>query len=154
MIKIRELYMLFLKTGNVKIFQYKKETIILFEKAETKDRLIPIAQDIGLGYVNSGVGSTFKNFPTRNSNFTLATFELFEITIGTFKQNIKNTFNPIYWIDFIIFFPKILMKYFGVVPEVLATKIVQVFYWFFLIALGIFRNKIEVIITNYLDKFF
>ena len=152
--EIQNIYLDFLKTGNRKILRYQTDIINIFIKLGIKDRYFPVAQQIGLNYINSGVGSVFKNFTKPNKIFINAMLENFEVALGILLGNIRNTFNIIYWIDFFLFLPQIILKYFEIEPDVLATKILQVFYWFFLVIWAIFKSKAEIILTNYFNKLF
>ena len=89
----------------------------LFKKAEIKDSQIPYADAIGLGMVNSGHFSVFENLYLLRGDVMNIINGYFKESINVFRKKIINTFNPIYWIDFVIYLPKKVLKYLNIGSE-------------------------------------
>jgi hypothetical protein len=51
--------------------------------------------------------------------------------LGIYRSRILETFNPLYWVEFVVCLPKHIITYLGVSPESTVIRIVQVLYWVF-----------------------
>lgn len=54
---------------------------------------------------------------------------MFHDSLGVFKGRIKESLNPIYWIEFLIHLPKNILLYFDIPSKSILIKITQIFYW-------------------------
>lgn len=126
---------------------YRQEVLSLFEKAHVKDVKTPVSEPIGCGQVVNTTVSVFSMFPSLRPTFSSATLNMFEEAEGAFHKNMIDSFNPFYWIDLIIFFPKTLLAYIGISPEVTAYKICNLlltfFWWIFGILILYFKPQLQ-----------
>lgn len=87
-----------------------------------------------------GFGYTERQSMTALDNLLLLDIELFHGAAeiinrakGFYKTQAIKCFNPLFWIEFIIFLPKEILKYFGVNENEkigsTITKIIQIIYW-------------------------
>jgi hypothetical protein len=64
---------------------------------------------------------------------TIRTF--FSSSIGVFKARVKKSFNPLYWIDCLLFLPQNVMAYLGYPLEEkkinLIARVLNIVYWCF-----------------------
>lgn len=134
--------------------QYKNEILSVFKKAGIKDSSIGIANPVGLGYVQTGNVSVFKNMFIDRMDVVKIIINDFEVAIGTFRTRIKENFNPIFWIECIIFLPKKIINYLGFKSENLPTRIFQLIYWISSIFYAIYSEQINKIIQDFLSNFF
>ncbi len=75
--------------------------------------------------------------------------------IGTYRARIFETFLPMYWIELLLYLPREILRYLGLPPESLATKTLQLFYWFLgLVATvlwAFFQSRVEQIVGQWLN---
>lgn len=115
-----------------------------------------MCQPVGLGRAVQYNASVKEQFPSRIHDFALQTNKMFYEAEGVFLARAKEAFNPLYWIDFVIFLPKHFMAYLGADTEKLLTKILQAVYflvagiWSLLLQLypDIFRTLLEKLISQ------
>ncbi|MBK8944082.1 MAG: hypothetical protein IPM32_02320 [Ignavibacteriae bacterium] len=88
---------------------------------------------LGLGYTKEQSISALDNLLLLNSDIMGKSIEIMKRAKGYYKVQALKSFNPLFWIEFIIFFPKELSKYFGIDEEKkysgIIVKIIQVLYW-------------------------
>ncbi|WP_370815590.1 hypothetical protein [Veillonella sp.] len=115
------------------IFQSKYEVTKLL--SITPDKGLPLTLPTGLGQAYSANHSTIYSYPSKIHPFTTATFEMFAESKGAYKSKILETFNPLYWIELIIWLPKQFTLFLGLNNELKAVKtiniLLQTIYWFF-----------------------
>lgn len=138
---------------NTKIFTGYQETINLFKKAKVKDKKLIITQHTGYGnYVNIEA-SIQENLFNRNEEFTIENTHMFWQTIGVFRYEFKNCFNPLYWLDIVLFAPKHLLVYLGGNPENYIFRILNIFltiiFWSISFIFSIFQEEIKTFFLSY-----
>lgn len=138
----------FINGESNEIYSHKNHALELFKKANINDYSIPITQYTGFDYVSSGQASIFKNFPTNDSRFINPIISVFKNAIGIYKGRIIECFNPLYWINCIIFLPKNLLNYINISAESIITKIFQLLYWLIGIAATLFSSDITTFIKS------
>lgn len=140
-------------SSDFKIFQTKKEVIELFKKANIQDNKILSSQ----GYVNMAV-SLFENYPSAKQEFVFSYLDLFNTAIGVFKYRIWECFNPIYWLNCILFAPKHLLEYLGVTTENISGKflnlILTVTYWIITAIYSFYSPKLKSLFIQLINEFF
>lgn len=146
--KLFEKYIEYLSTDLFEFAQYKEEIKSLFKDAGLKDFSIIHQEFLGFGKFANMQISGFDNLTNRREDIVGNVRMRFNEAIGVFRKRYKESFNPIFWIDFIVKFPQHLMEFFGVLPEKVAVKIFLVIYWLFAILFGL--KKFELI--DYLIK--
>lgn len=96
---------------------------------QTKFYMAPL----GYGYTREKGISALDNLAFLNSEIMEIGKQILQRAKGYYKFKAINSFNPLYWIEFIIFLPKNIMKYFGVDENVkigsYIIKITQLLYW-------------------------
>ena len=145
-------YIDFLARRENHIEQYAIQTVQLFKQAGIKDASIPISQPIGFGQVANFNASIFANFPSNKLAFASSSLDMFENAIGVFRARIIECFNPIYWIEQIIFLPKHILLYIGLNSENVAFKISNVLLTFIWWLLGVSFSIFRTDFLNYIIK--
>jgi hypothetical protein len=149
-LRLRKIYYDFLNRKNTKITTYKRDVINLFKKAGINDLYMPAAQNAGYGLIATFTSSAFTNFPSLLQDNVSAILTMFDEAIGVYRGRIFETFNPLYWVNCIIFLPKNIFQYLGVGSEKIITKIFQIAWWFLAPISLIFRDKLTTVIKHLL----
>jgi hypothetical protein len=146
--KLFKKYKEYLQTNLFEFAQNKEEIKSLFKDAGLKDFSIIHQEFLGFGNFANMQISGFDNLTNRREDIVGNIQMRFNEAIGVFRKRYRESFNPIFWIDFIVKFPQHLMEFFGVLPEKVAVKIFLVIYWLLAIVLGL--KKFELL--DYLIK--
>lgn len=138
------------------ISQYKLQTIKLFKNAGIQDVSTPIAQPMGYGTVANVPASVFTNFPSKMSVIAQPAFEMFENAVGVYRSRIIESFNPLYWIELVVFLPKNILTYVGADLEKSAIKlcnvVLTIVWWAICTAATFYRSEIQQFLIKLLGK--
>ena len=133
---------------------YKAETITLFERAGVKNFTIPTTQTVGYGYLSSFDADIFTNFPSANYDIYNGVLRMFNEAEGVFRHRIFETFNPLYWIDIVLFAPKKLLLYLSIKEDNILFKICNVLFtliwWIICTVFVFFQPEIKQLIVELL----
>jgi hypothetical protein len=121
--------------------QHQEEVIGLFKKAGIKDSVVPYVEPVGMGQMISTTVSVFSNFTRIRADIAGTITSNFHRAIGVYKKRMLNSFNPLFWIDFVVNLPREALEYVGVPPEKSLVKVAQVIYW----ALGVLASVISAL---------
>lgn len=149
-------YVKWIAGQNPNLKRSQHQIIKLFKEAGVKDSVFPIAEPLGLGQVATSNISIFENFPNRTERIVMITVGMFDQTIGVYSSRAFETFNPIYWIESIIYLPRNLLSYVGMSAENIITKISQVFYWvigsILTLLYTVYSDEIGGIVKNIIEQ--
>lgn len=138
------------------ILQYRIQIINLFEQAHITDINIPITQETGFGLLATANASVFANFPSKMKVFSRPISRMFENAIGLYRARIIESFNPLYWIDLAVFFPKKVLSYIGVDAEKpvikLCNAILSLLWWAVCALATLYRPEIKQFLAELLGK--
>lgn len=152
-VRFDKLYTEWLSKKDASFLQHKNEIISLFKRAGIQDYFVSVVQPITLGTVQTNTVSVFDNFPSFYKNIAAVSLRMFDEAIGVYKMRMKETVNPLYWIEFIIFLPKHILQYIGFDMNTAAQRACNVlltFIWWILnIGFISFREQLFVIISNF-----
>lgn len=126
---------------NIPITTYKPLFKSIMRRANIENLKIPMAQAVGYGQIATGMVSITENFPNRYEDHATVTTRLLDEAIGVFKQRIFEAFNPLYWIDSILFLPRTILSYLGMKPENVLIKFFNVIWWILAPLAVIFRGR-------------
>jgi len=143
-----EKYIEYINTDNYKFIQNKEEIKSLFKDANLKDSSVFHQEFFGLGKFSIMRISVFDNLTNRREDIVGNIQNRFNEAIGVFRNRFRESFNPFFWLDFIVKFPQHIMKFFGVLPEKTPVKIFLLVYWILALILGL--KKFELL--EYLIK--
>ena len=135
--------------------QNQHQVIKLFKDAGIKDIVCPVAGSLGMGQVATSNISIFSNVFIKDKYVKNIVIGMFEQAIGVYFSRIKETFNPIYWIETSIYLPKNMFSYLGVDSESVVIKIFQILYWTIVIIItsiyALYKNELDPIIKNIIE---
>lgn len=148
-------YTIYTDNPNPLVYETKSEIINLFKNAGVKDAFIPVTQPVGYGKLAAFNASTFECYPNAFNIFAASQTQMFSNAIGVYKKRMYETFNPLYWIETLIFLPKTLFQYLGFNTETIFLKIINLLYWLFAFLLGLFQDDIKsFLISKFPENFF
>lgn len=146
--KLYSEYLKYLQTDNYEFIQHKEEIKTLLKEAGLKDSSVMYQEFIGFGnFVNMKI-SVFDNLTNKREDIVGNVNNRFNEAIGVFRNRYKESYNPVFWIHFIIKLPQYIFDFFGVLPEKIAVKIFLLIYWIIVILFGL--KKIDFL--EYLVK--
>lgn len=132
---------------NSEILQERTKLINLINKAGiNNDTYIPTAQPIGYSQVATCNANVLDNFPSRRKDFAVITYRIINDALGVYKHRMWSVFNPLWWIDKIIFLPSSLAAYLGFDINRVAVKISNIIWW-------IVSFILTILSTIYPDQF-
>lgn len=154
--RLKSIYIAWIRGENNNCMYTKAKVLKLFKRAHIKDAAFFQSEHVGYGQIASYNIQAMSNYPLLNEDHMNYTFRAYDEAIGYFKDEMLNSFNPIYWIDTIIFLPKTILEYIGADTEKVSSKILNVILtaiWWVITAFGvIYHDKIISIIQDFLDK--
>lgn len=137
-------------------FELKKEFLNLMDKADISDHSIPYTQPAGYGYIRQSKAESFHNFPSNVQEFATHTVTSIKEAEGYFKLRMKSSFNPLYWINEILFLPKNLLLYLNFSEEKTLFKLVNVLitfiWWALIVVFSFYQKELKQIISSWLLK--
>lgn len=136
------------------IEQHKLQTIKLLKGAGVSDTYIPVTQLTGYGQAATIQASVFTNFPSNMQFVAVTANSMFDNAIGVYRSRIFESFNPIYWIELVIFLPKNILSYIGLDSEKTAFKLCNVIltciWWVITAFFVFFKTELINIIIEFL----
>ena len=144
--RVKELYnkyFEYLKERNIEFAQYKQEIKTLFKEANLKDSSVSHQEVISRQHFINSNASVFDNITSTRSDVTQIIKLKFNEAIGVYKKRYKESYNPLFWIEFITKMPQYLMEFFGVLPEKIIVKVFLLIYWIIGILFGL--QKFDII---------
>ena len=157
--KIHHLYIIWIETetGYAELTQEKQNFSELIKKANIIEPYIPTVQPMGYGQLASFNASLAENFPSSLENFVVITNKTFLQLIGIFKKRCWETFNPLYWLNLLIYLPQNLLQYLGFSGKNIFTKLLQLLWWiigiFTATATQLYPDLFRQIVEQVLQKF-
>ncbi|KAA3659973.1 MAG: hypothetical protein DWQ10_07675 [Calditrichaeota bacterium] len=149
-------YLDWLENQTWRMTEYKSRVIKLLKDAEVKDSYVGFAEPLGLGQIQTGSLSVMSNFPNAREDIVSLMLTMFHQAIGVYRSRIKDSFNPLYWIEFVLTLPKQVFGYLGIPAESLITKIVQLLYWIIAavtsILFALYKPEIGKLVREWLKK--
>jgi hypothetical protein len=86
--------------------------------------------------------SVFQNFPSKSADHAMTAMRDFQDAMGIYRRRIFESFNPLYWINLVLFLPKNILGYVGFKTETALIKIFQLIWWLAGIVFAIFKDDI------------
>lgn len=108
---------------------YKSTLKSILKKADVSDSVVPYAQPVGYGHIATGSTSVLNNFPNKLEDHAAMTSKMIDEAIGVYRQRFLETFNPLYWIDSIIYLPRTTLSYLGLSPDSVLVKLLNIVWW-------------------------
>ena len=135
--KLYRKYIEYLGKNEFEFAQYKEEIKSLFKEAGLKDSSVLHQEFLGFGKFAKMHLSVYDNLTNRREDIVSNIHLRFNEAIGVYRKRYSESYNPIFWIDFIVKLPQYIMQFFGVLPEKIAVKIFVLIYWIAAILFGL-----------------
>lgn len=107
----------------------------------------------GPGLISTGKVSVLNNYPSSLIQHTYAMMKAMDSASGVFKRRCKETVNPLFWIDFILYLPKYAISYVGLDANSVTAKVLQIFWWFLFPLTLFFREEVYRLISQHINFF-
>ncbi|BDD08532.1 hypothetical protein FUAX_09640 [Fulvitalea axinellae] len=135
--KLKNAYINYLGLNNYSLAEDKEEIKSLFREAGLKDSSVFHQELLGFGkYANVRI-SVLDNLTNRREDIVGNVLLKFDEAIGVYRKRFRESFNPIFWIEFIVKLPQYIMQFLGVLPEKISVKIFLIIYWLIAILFGL-----------------
>jgi len=122
--------------------------------ANIVDVRVPIAQAIGFFQVASASVSVLENFPSRHADIADGCFSLIDDAIGVYQARMWNAFNPLWWINTLIFLPRSVCAYLHIKADSLSVKMGQLLWWCFGVVLTAYKSLFPDNITRLVEEIY
>lgn len=150
-------YKQYINEPDWKFVEHKSRIVKLLKDAGVSDSTVPYVEPVGFGYIRRASVSVQKNITATRGDVVGSSTAMLHEAIGVYRSRMLETFNPLYWIEFLIHLPKQTLGYLGISPESTVVKIAQLLYWIISAILvflfGLFRPEIENLIKGGLSRF-
>ena len=121
----------------------RQRIVDVFKKANIKDAKFTNIEEVGYGQIQSSHPSMFDNLAVLRKDVSPLIYTKFREAKQVYKNRIKDSFNPIFWVDFILYFPKVIFGYFDISGDKSIVKVFQLLWWLIGLVsalIGIFFN--------------
>lgn len=149
-------YRKYLQKADFEIYKEKSKFLRLLKDAGVEDAKITRFKAAGYGQIQATTPSVQKHFGYRDSGFASATVEMFHEAIGFYRDRLLETFNPVYWIEAILYLPRKILAYLGLSTESLATRILQLIYWLLsavgAVSYAVYKDEIDQLVRGLIGK--
>lgn len=135
----QDLYLQYINNNNEDFKQYAKLSADLLKKLGINET-----------YINGTTASLLANISLNTRLITPHIKNYFESAFGVAKYNLKQCFNPFYWINLVLFLPKNILIYLNVSAESIFIKIFQFLYWICSISLTLFSDEIAEFLKSFI----
>lgn len=135
-----------MKMKNIK--DKKQEIISLLQEANIKPFEITITEPSGYGFASHSPTSSFDNLFYDSDAFVRYNMQALQQAKEVYRQRMFTSINPISWLEILLFLPQNILKYMGLPPKSLASRILNVIYWVMGIVVAIINEPIK----NYITK--
>ncbi len=137
-----------------KMYIHHSAVIKLFKRANLKNNPTPVHTDHH-SYVAQGAVDTFNSFPTKLERVAYVHIKYYELSESAFYNRIKDCFNPLYWLDLIIFAPKHLLDYLNVDSDKQLYKLFNILFtflwWAIVFLFTVYKQEVKIAIVNLIE---
>ena len=120
------------------IFAIKK----LFQDAGLKDFILSRIEPTGFGYTKSYNMKGFNNIHLNDPELINKILFKFEEAKGVYSYKMKQSFNPLFWVEFILKLPEQTFSYLNFDIADSKMKIIQLLYWIAMVIIGLHAGKV------------
>ncbi|TFH62629.1 hypothetical protein [Peribacillus frigoritolerans] len=101
----------------------------LVDEAGYADIRVPHVQSMGYGKLASYEANPFNAFPSRLKSVASVIISILSSSKGVYRQRAFESFNPLFWIEFIVFLPKNIFSYIGLSNKGTTVKVSNIIWW-------------------------
>ncbi|MCY7990976.1 hypothetical protein [Bacillus haynesii] len=131
------------KNFNKDLNEYRTEVKKLVDRAGLKGLKIPYEEPIGFGHIRTMTISPIDQFPFRDQKIAITILRTLSAAKGVYKRRMWASFNPIAWLETVVFLPSILLNYLGLEKDKLLAKFFNMVWWIVVVI------AIPILITTY-----
>lgn len=138
-------------------FPEKRQAVVnLMKKANVEDSFRPRVEPVGYGQLSAAQISVFSNLGLPYEDIIGVVMKKFHEAIGVYRSRMLESFNPIFWLEFLIFLPRHVFLYLGIASDKLVVKAIQLLYWSLATLFGVlgisFKAELTIFIKSILEK--
>jgi hypothetical protein len=130
-------YLEYMRSDDLTFAQYVMEIKSLFKEAQIKDSSVIHQEFLGFGKFANMQVSVFDNMHSNRQDIFNLVSLAFNQAIGVFRHRARETFSPIFWLEFLVKLPQYALANFGVLPQSIVAKIAIAIYWALAIFFGV-----------------
>jgi hypothetical protein len=155
--KYHNLYLVWLVSTNPtpKLHEARAQVVALLKDAGVSDRQVGAVQPVGYGHAQVGA-SVMENFPNGREDIATHTNAMFMEATGTYRSRLWQTFNPLFWIEFLIHLPRYTLRYLGVSADGVVIKFAQILGWIVCGVVGfsyaLYEPELESMIRGWISR--
>lgn len=124
----------------------------LLGKAGITESQIPYVRILGPRSYRNDVVDALKSYPTQDRQILKQLIPLIYLGIDTLQYKFRQNFNPMFWVDFVIFLPKHIISYLGLNTDNVFAKLLNIIYWLITPILVIFRDRLWDFLINFFSQ--
>lgn len=132
--------------------EYKTEIIEIFKRSGITHPSIQRTEPAGYGYISKKDVDVWDNMFVNDQEVIQVIYSSFIDARGVFKLRLRQTFNPLYWVELLIFLPGKMFNYLGFDANSLVSKILNASYWLLMGFYSVYNDQINEIIQSFLSK--
>jgi hypothetical protein len=117
-----------------KLAEVRSQVRQLFRVASLQGFRMPYVEALGYGQLMSGQLNPVDNLDNLREDVVSTNIRLIEQAIGIRKTRSIQSFNPIFWLECIIYLPAKLLAFLGVKGDNTLVKLLQIVWWLFVAA--------------------
>lgn len=110
----------------------------LFERAQIKGLSIPYAEPIGYWRIATGNYDSYDNLSSDKLDIVNWVLNSFPVVRGFYKKGIRDSINPIFWIEILAKLPSKTLVFLGADQNSILAKSANLIYWLFLLGLVVY----------------
>jgi hypothetical protein len=152
--KLQSFYEGYLLRRGWDMHEHQQEIISLFKSAGLQNLKVPFVGMIGPTHESISLNGIFDGMMKFTPGISHNMHSLFCQAKGVYKKRMRDSVNPFYWLEIIIFLPQKIVGYLGFNENsktiVAISKTLKVLYWIFGFAIGLlyYFNDITIQIIS------
>lgn len=137
---------------DITIEQRSVDIIDLFQHAHIESPIVFTTEPAGYGRARDLSVYAFKNMFADNINIVGNILMCFDTSISYFRKGMNDCFNPLFWVESIIFLPRVIISYLGLDTKSILTRIFQLIYWIIAFIYAVYSNEFNQMIQDFISK--
>ena len=101
----------------------------LIAHAGISERVVPRLHHLGYGRAYQVELGVIDQFPSNDPEMVEASTLLIQFALGVYRDRMKNAFNPLWWLDTLIFLPRAVLTYLNISAESIIVRVGQLAWW-------------------------
>lgn len=119
------------------LLEKQTEIVKLFKEAQLSPPTISYVEPAGYGYVHPTRVSSWDNLHHDSAELQLHNMHSFHRAMGYFRARRNETISPVFWIESLVNWPRLLLGFLGFNSEGAFAKFLQMIVWILKFAVGV-----------------